>query len=70
MLFTAHAWGHPALTEEKVPMGGESPGVTMSPPPEPPQQTTEPSAFTPHAALTLALMDAKVPVGGVVSPRL
>ena len=69
-LFTAHASGLPALTETKVPAGGECPGVYVSPPHESPQQATEPSVLTPHAAVMLTLMDAKVPVGGVVSPRL
>jgi hypothetical protein len=65
VLFTAHApRGLPALTEEKVPAGGVSPG------PEPPQQARVPSALTPHAAVALALTDAKVPVGGDASPRL
>jgi hypothetical protein len=65
VLFTAHApRGLPALTEEKVPAGGVSPG------PEPPQQARVPSALTPHAAVALALTDAKVPDGGAFSPRL
>lgn len=69
-LFTAHARGRPALTEEKVPAGDTSSGVDVSPAPEPPQHATEPSALTPHAAVTLALMDAKAPVGGHVSRSL
>lgn len=47
----AHARGYPALTEVKTPAGGASASL------EELQQTTVPSVFTPHAALTPTLAD-------------
>jgi hypothetical protein len=35
-----------------------------------PQQATEPSLFTPHVCLALALTEAKLPAGGVPLPSI
>ena len=54
----------PALTEEKVPEGGEACPKVLSP-----QQASVPSLFTPQLWKSPALTEEKVPDGGVDCPK-